>query len=116
MANKKEEEQEFIPQVEKERNAALAGTEEDRKEAEKTDKENKTTAANKERRTPKRYDIDTFSKPLNKEEEKEFNKLDKDEQKKFIIKKWIAENKELDTPDMHEVSLADEAFVGYRPS
>jgi|SRR6186713_1004567 len=70
----------------------------------------------KERRKPKEYSIDTLKRPLNKDEEKEFNKLSKEEQKVFIIKKWIAENRTLDKSEMHEVSLDDEKEAGLVPS
>lgn len=94
-------------------------TEEDKKIISEKDK--KTMLADdkadaKERSKPKEYSIDTFKRPLKDEEEKEFKKLDKDEQKKFIIRRWIEENRSLDKADMHEVSLEDEVEVGLRPT
>lgn len=73
-------------------------------------KEEKTIA--KERARPKEYSIDTFHKELTKDEKTEFNKLDDDEQKKFIIRRWILENRSADKADQHEVSLEDERLVG----
>lgn len=94
-------------------------TEEDKNAV--TEKDRKTMLADdkkdaKERGKPKEYDIDTLKRPLKKEEKEEFNKLDKKEQRKFIIRAWIAENRSLDKADMHEVSLEDEVEVGLRPT
>ena len=74
-----------------------------------------TAAANKERAKPKQYTKETFKTELTKDEEKEFEKLDKDEQKKFIVKRWFAENKYLDTIDQHEISLEDMQLAGLMP-
>jgi hypothetical protein len=63
----------------------------------------------------KEYKLDTLKTPLTKEEHDAFNKLDEEGQKKFIITKWVQENRSLDTPDQHEVSLEDERFAGLRP-
>jgi hypothetical protein len=60
----------------------------------------------------KRYDVDTLKRPLNDDEEKLFKGMDKDEKKKFIIQRWIQENRTLDKKDMHEVSLEEEKLVG----
>ena len=60
----------------------------------------------------KRYDIDTLKRPLNDDEEKEFKKLEKEDQKKFIIRQWVQENRTLDKKDMHEISLEEEKLIG----
>lgn len=94
-------------------------TEEDKNAV--TEKDRRTMLADdkkdaKERGKPKEYSIDTFKRPLKKEEKEEFNKLDKGEQRKFIINRWIQENRSLDKSEMHEVSLDDEKEVGLVPS
>lgn len=79
-------------------------------------------AAAKERGKPKEYSIDTFKRPLKDDKERgitelsDFKKLDEVDQKKFIINRWIQENRTLDKSEMHEVSLDDEKLVGLVPS
>src|SRR6185312_17377757 len=91
------------------------------KDKELTPKETKELKAEikadaKERGKPKEYSIDTFKRPLTKDEKEVFNDLDKDEQKKFIIKRWALENNQLDKADMHEISLEDARLAGLSPS
>lgn len=69
----------------------------------------------KERAKPKEYTIDSFHRPLTDDEEKAFKKLDKDEQKKFIIKRWVQENRAAEKADQHEVSLEDMKEAGLMP-
>src|ERR1044071_3197008 len=93
-------------------------TESDREVSAKEAKEMKAEAKEdaKERRKPKEYSVDTFKRPLTKDEKEVFNDLDKDEKRKFIIKRWVEENRQLDKKDMHEISLADEQEIGLRPN
>lgn len=60
----------------------------------------------------KRYDLDTLKRPLNDDEEKLFKSLEKEDQKKFIIRKWVEENRTLDKVDMHEISREEEKLIG----
>jgi hypothetical protein len=85
----------------------------DVKEMKKQDKESA-----KERGKPKEYTLDTLKRPLDEDRDKEtikqFKKMDDDEQKKFIIRKWVEENAHLDKSEQHEISLEDERFAGLR--
>jgi hypothetical protein len=48
---------------------------------------------------------------VEKERKAEFNKLSKDEKRRFIIKEKMLENRWLDKKDQHEISFEDEQFA-----
>lgn len=53
---------------------------------------------------------------LTEEQEEAYKKLKGDDKRKFEIRQKVAENRYLDKPDQHEISLEDERFAGLVPA
>jgi hypothetical protein len=102
-----DEKEEKLAKLEEEKEKTIADIDEQKAKISDTERQKKIK--------PKEYTVETFKHPLTKDEKKEFDDLDEDEQKKFIITRWTAENRTLDTKDMHEISLEDQQFVGLIP-